>query len=101
MKASCACRDARAGAIRGRVLFRVDADGQMNVNRLTGMSVLALAALLGCARTTEQSGPPLPFDEEGACPFLCCTYRAWTVDWDTDVRSERRDDAPVAYHAAL
>jgi len=65
------------------------------------MRVLALAALLGCARTTEQSGPPLPFDEEGACPFLCCTYRAWTVDWDTDVRSERRDDAPVAYHAAL
>jgi len=56
---------------------------------------------LSCGRTTTQAGPPIPFDEDGACPFLCCTYRTWTVDWDTDLRTDRRDDAPVAFHAAL
>lgn len=69
------------------------------------MSVKRLAVLLllctGCGRTTPQEGPPLPFDEEGACPFQCCTYREWSVDWDTDVRTDRRDDAAVAFHATI
>jgi len=54
-----------------------------------------------CGRTTPQAGPPIPFDENGACPFQCCTYREWTVNWDTDLRSDRRDDSSVAFHAAL
>lgn len=58
-------------------------------------------AVLGCGRTATQAGPPLPYDEDGACPFQCCTYRTWTVDWDTDLRSDRHDEAPVAFHAAL
>ena len=64
------------------------------------VAMVALVAL-SCGRTTTQAGPPIPFDENGACPFLCCTYRAWTVDWDTDLRTDRRDDTPVAFHAAL
>jgi hypothetical protein len=43
----------------------------------------------------------MPFDEDGVCPFLCCTYRAWTVDWDTDLHTDRRDDTPVAFHATI
>jgi len=62
--------------------------------------VIAGAALAACGRTTK-AGPPIPFDEEGACPFQCCTYREWSVDWDTDLRADRHDDAPVAFHAAL
>src|SRR5262245_11822498 len=58
-------------------------------------------ARMACGRTTKQPGPTIPYDEEGACPFLCCTYREWTVDWDTDLRTDRRDDAPVAFHASL
>jgi hypothetical protein len=61
----------------------------------------ALLILVACGRTTQQAGPPVPFDEPGACPFLCCTYREWSVDWATDVRTDRRDDAPVAFHVAL
>jgi len=73
-----------------------------NVQRLRHVGVgLAVLSLLGCRGTTEQAGPPVPFDEDGVCPFLCCTYRAWTVDWDTDLRTDRHDDAPVAYRASL
>jgi hypothetical protein len=43
----------------------------------------------------------MPYDEDGACPFQCCTYREWTVEGDTDLRSDRHDEAPVAFHAAL
>ena len=67
--------------------------------RRTGFALLLLL-LTSCSRTGEQTGPRIPFDEPGACPFLCCTYREWSVEWDTDVRTERRDDAPVAFHAA-
>ena len=61
---------------------------------------MLLFLICSCGRTT-QAGPPIPFDEDGACPFQCCTYREWTVDFDTDVHTDRRDDAPIAFHAAL
>jgi hypothetical protein len=68
-----------------------------------GHVIVVMAALvaLSCGRTTTQAGPPMPFDEDGVCPFLCCTYRAWTVDWDTDLHTDRHDETPVAFHAAL
>jgi len=62
--------------------------------------IAVLVVLSGCGRTSR-SGPPVPFDEDGACPFQCCTYREWSVDWDTDLHTDRRDDAPIAFHAAL
>jgi hypothetical protein len=58
-------------------------------------------AVVACGRTTRQAGPPVPFDEDGACPFQCCTYREWTVEWATDIHADRRDDSPVAYQVAL
>jgi hypothetical protein len=61
----------------------------------------ALLLLAGACGKTQQAGPPIPFDEPGACPFQCCTYREWTVDWDTDVHTDKRDDAPIAFHVAL
>jgi len=62
-----------------------------------GAMLLVVAA---CGRT-QRAGPPIPFDEPGACPFQCCTYREWSVDWGTDIRTDRRDDAPVAFHVEL
>ena len=71
--------------------------GDVPVKRvLLGIALVAIA----CGRT-NQSGPPIPFDENGACPFQCCTYREWTVDWDTDLHTDRKDDAPIAFHASL
>jgi hypothetical protein len=41
--------------------------------------------------------PEVPYEDHGACPFECCTYRSWTVNAETPVRTDRRDDAPVAF----
>jgi hypothetical protein len=42
-------------------------------------------------------GPPLPFEDAGACPFEGCTYRDWTATAPVTVRQARQDDAPVAF----
>jgi hypothetical protein len=73
------------------------AAGDVPVKRTVLILVLLLCA---CART-KQAGPPIPFDEDGACPFQCCTYRDWSVDWDTDLHADRKDDSPIVFHAAL
>jgi hypothetical protein len=43
------------------------------------------------------SGPPVPFEAVGACPFECCIYREWTVERATGVRADRRADAAVVF----
>jgi len=63
--------------------------------------LLVAAFVLGSCGKTTPPGPPIPFDEEGACPFQCCTYREWSVDWATDLHADRRDDSSVVFHAAL
>ena len=45
----------------------------------------------------QNSRPPVPFVDRGACPFECCTYRDWTVDKVTAVRSAMRDGASIAF----
>jgi hypothetical protein len=54
---------------------------------------VALFALLAGfslpARGASPDGPPLPYVDRGACPFECCTYREWTVEADTPVRTRR------------
>jgi hypothetical protein len=47
-----------------------------------------------------QTGPKLPYENWGACPFECCTYRAWTVKVDTDILSECREGAPKHFAVA-
>ncbi|MBI1760533.1 MAG: hypothetical protein HYR56_03765 [Acidobacteria bacterium] len=42
-------------------------------------------------------GPSLPYEDHGACPFECCTYRRWTVSAPTVVRQERQNNAPVTF----
>jgi hypothetical protein len=76
--------------------------------------LLTLTTILGCTTprqqetTTSQAplaasppvkyeGPPLPFEDEGACPFEGCTYREWTATANVTVLRERRQDAPVAF----
>ncbi len=45
----------------------------------------------------QNSRPPMPFVDKGACPFECCTYREWTVDKATTVRSAMRNSASIAF----
>jgi hypothetical protein len=45
--------------------------------------LLAIAViLLGSAEVCAGS-PPAEYIEAGACPFECCTYRAWNTKTDT------------------
>ncbi len=39
------------------------------------LALAALSALLA----PQQTSPPVPYVDEGACPFECCTYRDWTA----------------------
>ena len=63
--------------------------------------LLAALVLAGCGRTATPDGPPIPYDDDGACPFQCCTYREWTVDWDTVLHGDRKDDSPATIRVAL
>jgi hypothetical protein len=61
-------------------------------------SAVGLAAFLSLgAQAALNLTPPLPYEDPGACPFECCTYREWSVEADTAVRSDREDAAPIAF----
>jgi hypothetical protein len=49
------------------------------------------------AAVVRYEGPPLPFEDAGACPFEGCTYREWTTNAPVKVLTGRKDDAPVAF----
>ena len=42
---------------------------------------IAVASLPGIA--TSADSPPAQYIDQGACPFECCTYRAWHTKTDT------------------
>lgn len=62
----------------------------------TLLAAMAAALVVGRCSLSGQSAPQLPYENPGACPFECCTYRTWAVKTDTDLFVERRDNAPVA-----
>ena len=43
------------------------------------MRLLAAAVLLAIQAAGSSGAPPLPYVDDGACPFECCTYREWTA----------------------
>ena|SRR3972149_1034755 len=43
------------------------------------------------------SKPPIPYENNGACPFECCTYREWYAKKETIILKDRRNGSPVAY----
>jgi|CXWL01.1.fsa_nt_gi hypothetical protein len=62
--------------------------------------ILVISLLFGTLASIangQNSRPPIPFVDKGACPFECCTYRDWTVDKATTIRSAMRDSSPVAF----
>jgi hypothetical protein len=42
-------------------------------------------------------GPPVPYEDVGACPFEGCVYREWIANARIDVRSGRRPDDPIVF----
>ena len=43
------------------------------------------------------AGPPIPYQDNGACPFECCVYREWSAKKVTVLRADRRNDSPVIF----
>ena len=62
-----------------------------------------LAAIIVCTtlswarQAAPSAGPPIPFDDPGACPFELCTYGEWTAREPVVVRRERRRESPIIY----
>jgi hypothetical protein len=63
--------------------------------------LLALTVLVGGAQMAAQrvppAGPPVPFEDIGACPFEGCVYRDWIANGPVTVRADRRPDAPIVF----
>jgi hypothetical protein len=66
---------------------------------LSSLFTFALFVLITPLSSAWQpaSKPPLPFEDQGACPFECCTYRRWTVRTETVIRKDRHTDSPVVF----
>ena len=44
-----------------------------------------------------RTGPPVPFEDVGACPFEGCTYREWTANVTVAARVSRSRTAPIVF----
>jgi hypothetical protein len=64
-------------------------------------SFIAASAAVLTQQNPSAQGPPVPFEDVGACPFEGCVYREWTAKTAVRVRTERRIDAPVSYELRL
>ena len=58
---------------------------------------LAIAGTAHPAQPAPPSPPPVPYEDHGACPFECCTYRTWAAKADTAILSDRRDGSVAAF----
>lgn len=47
-----------------------------------------------------QTRPPLPYEDPGACPFECCTYREWVTNKLTAIHKNRSNNSPVVFTVA-
>ena len=67
----------------------------------TRATLVAVAVVLGLqlisAGQPPSALPPLPYEDDGACPFEGCSYREWVATAPVTIRTERRDGAPVAF----
>jgi hypothetical protein len=65
---------------------------------VAGLLAAFLPAVHPAAQSRDQSGPPVPFEDIGACPFEGCVYDdGWVANRNVSVRTERGAGAPVAF----
>lgn len=63
---------------------------------LLALAIAILIPLVAYAQTR----PPLPYEDAGACPFECCTYREWIANKSTPIHRTRNNNSPVVFTAA-
>jgi hypothetical protein len=68
------------------------------------MRKLSILLLLFCAfvganshSAAAQRLPPRNYEDRGACPFECCTYREWSVEADTVLYRTRSTKSRAAF----
>jgi hypothetical protein len=66
---------------------------------LTLLTLFCAFAGAGAHTASAQRLPPRDYEDRGACPFECCTYRDWTVKADTVFYRTRSAKARAAYRA--
>lgn len=67
-------------------------------NRLWLLALLI--AILIPFTALAQTRPPLPYEDVGACPFECCTYREWVAQKRTAIHQSRNPNSPVLFTVA-
>jgi hypothetical protein len=63
---------------------------------------IAMFAVMSAACVAEKEalrrdGPPIPYEDAGACPFEGCAYREWIANAAVAIRADRHVTAPVAF----
>ncbi len=61
-------------------------------------ATVAVGAQSGAPR--QDPGPKVPFEDEGACPFVGCTYQDWVAKSPIQAHTERRANASVAFQVS-
>ena len=45
----------------------------------------------------QPAQPKMPYRDAGACPFECCTYRDWTANKATVLRTQMNEGSSIAF----
>ena len=53
---------------------------------------------LTASKLGSSVAPPMPYEDYGACPFECCTYRRWIATKDTAIQSDRNGNSPIFFN---
>ncbi len=65
---------------------------------LTGL-FLVLLFVSATVQEPSPTSPPLPYENHGACPFECCTFRTWSVEEADFLTAEQKRD--IFYNNAV
>jgi hypothetical protein len=66
------------------------------MNRRVATLLVAFASM-AISMDALAGPPPIPFNDWGACPFECCTYRKWVAKDDVTAYTQRNTKARPAF----
>jgi hypothetical protein len=69
---------------------------KMTARIAAALALVCVAA--GYSQTAE--GPPVPYEDIGACPFEGCVYRQWQANAPVEVHAERKSRSAVVFRVA-
>lgn len=72
----------------------------MTIRAWVALATTLTAACAADSPAPGQTGPPIPYEDVGACPFEGCVYREWIANAPAEIRTERTPTAPVAFAVA-